>query len=415
MLIASGLATLSACSERSEVADNAVAKAPAVIAHDSLGIQLVTVTAPTLDQLPPWRLSDEPLLSIGRRDGEDPYLLSRVAAARRLSSGEILIADGQSRQLRIFGPDGVFRRSYGRRGAGPGEFESFAYVSQTDGRQISVFDYPLARVTTIDLASGQYAITPLDGACREVSETGPRPCHPESLVTLADGTTFASVARPATPLPPTGSLVVRPGRIHRWGLLRNGMFQVVDSTSGPGQVVSDAYTSNIFMGPALFEPGDAVASGPDEVIFGDPHLFEIRTWGGSGRLRRVLRVRTSAVHVSAELLSVYRNWADTATASSAISREYINSLRPGGTVPFFDAIQIDSEGRVWLRSYRPFWAFGPTRDASWTIVGADGVPMARTVGDVPGEILDIGDDHVLVAETDELGVEYVRVYGLSPS
>ena len=66
----------------------------------------------------------EPVLQIGERDGESPYLFSRVRGAVRVPDGRIVVLEGESLEIRVFGPDGTHHVSFGRRGDGPLEFES---------------------------------------------------------------------------------------------------------------------------------------------------------------------------------------------------------------------------------------------------------------------------------------------------
>ena len=35
---------------------------------------------------------------------------------------EVFVADGRNREVRVFGLDGAYRRTFGREGEGPGEF-----------------------------------------------------------------------------------------------------------------------------------------------------------------------------------------------------------------------------------------------------------------------------------------------------
>jgi hypothetical protein len=44
----------------------------------------------------------------------------------RLGNGQIAVADSGTNQIRYFGPEGAFRRAFGRQGGGPGEFQSRA-------------------------------------------------------------------------------------------------------------------------------------------------------------------------------------------------------------------------------------------------------------------------------------------------
>lgn len=58
-------------------------------------------------ELPQWRVSPAPALTIGG-DGAPSTEFSRIAAAVRLTKGEIVVADGAAQQLRLFDGQGRF-------------------------------------------------------------------------------------------------------------------------------------------------------------------------------------------------------------------------------------------------------------------------------------------------------------------
>lgn len=378
------------------------------------GVELVEVSSAQLEDIPRWSFSRQPVVSIGRTVGEEEYLFFRVNAARRLDSGEIVVVDGQSRELRVFGEDGLFRRAYGGRGEGPGEFAGFPLtVSATDGRHVAIYDVPVRRITEIDLLSGDFSTRLLPTHCPLPEEVDPGSCSPAGL--LPNGTVF--VSRRSAPLPPVedGSLTMRQRPYIWYGLLEGdstrGRFRALDSIRG-STTVSVGLAADYFSGAALFEPGGAVDVGSTGLVLGDPHEFEIRMWDGRGTLRRVIRVRAPPTPVTDDLLDRYRSWADTASGLPAATHQYLASLEPAGAVPFFGGLFLDRAERIWVQDYRPFWAFGPRGPAAWTVFGSDGQPLARIEGGAPGSILEAGEDYVLVRATDELGVEQVRMYAI---
>ena len=91
-------------------------------ARDSAGIQVVENPAPPAGSRLEWRIGPEPSVSIGRREGEDPYLLYRASDATILADGRIVVANGGSDELRFFDSTGSHLASRGGQGEGPGEF-----------------------------------------------------------------------------------------------------------------------------------------------------------------------------------------------------------------------------------------------------------------------------------------------------
>jgi hypothetical protein len=64
----------------------------------------------------------EPEVEIGVLDGDEPYMFGRISSLAVDRDGSIYVMDQQARELRVFGPDGIHRGTWGRDGGGPGEF-----------------------------------------------------------------------------------------------------------------------------------------------------------------------------------------------------------------------------------------------------------------------------------------------------
>ena len=62
-------------------------------------------------------------LEIGDIDGDDPYLFSSIPDIAADERGRVIVADRQSLEIRVFGPQGDFVFRFGGPGEGPGEFE----------------------------------------------------------------------------------------------------------------------------------------------------------------------------------------------------------------------------------------------------------------------------------------------------
>ena len=69
--------------------------------------------------------SVEPVLSIGQESGDEAYVFGRIADVTVDSQNRIHVLDQHAHVVRTYGADGVFIRSVGREGQGPGEFSDF--------------------------------------------------------------------------------------------------------------------------------------------------------------------------------------------------------------------------------------------------------------------------------------------------
>lgn len=113
-------------------------------------VLLCAVTAAEAQSdLPTWTLSPAPVVTIGA-EGEAATEFSRITAAFRLSSGIIAVANGATSEIRLFNERGHYLRSFGRRGAGPGEFRTLGWLGRS-GDTAFVFDPRLRRITSVAL------------------------------------------------------------------------------------------------------------------------------------------------------------------------------------------------------------------------------------------------------------------------
>jgi len=93
-----------------------------------------------------WRL--DVTLTIGSTaEGAD---FGRIAALQVDKAGTIYVFEQTEHQLRVFGQDGKLRRTYGRRGAGPGEFQGVIGMAVSPGGGLWIVDGVNARYTVFD-------------------------------------------------------------------------------------------------------------------------------------------------------------------------------------------------------------------------------------------------------------------------
>ena len=60
-------------------------------------------------------------LELGEIDGDDPYLFTTIPSIVEGPRGRLIVADMQSHEVRVFGPEGRFLFRFGGQGEGPGE------------------------------------------------------------------------------------------------------------------------------------------------------------------------------------------------------------------------------------------------------------------------------------------------------
>lgn len=92
---------------------------------------------------PAWELTQ--VVSIGPKSLSEtgaPEEFGRVNSAALGPDEAVFVADGFNYEVRVFGLDGVHRRTFGRNGDGPGEFRSLYSVAWTGDRLLTLDSSP---------------------------------------------------------------------------------------------------------------------------------------------------------------------------------------------------------------------------------------------------------------------------------
>lgn len=116
-------------------------------------------TPPDGDLRPTWRLEEE--LRIGAVEGRGPETFGRIKGLAVTEDGRIAVLDAQARALRIFGPDGTHRTTFGGEGEGPGELMEPYGLMRAPGDRLWVADHATNRLSAFDPDSGFVESWPL--------------------------------------------------------------------------------------------------------------------------------------------------------------------------------------------------------------------------------------------------------------
>lgn len=84
---------------------------------------------------------------IGELDGPEESLFVYISDVAVNSKGDIYVADRRLNEVRKFNKDGEYLLSLGRRGQGPGEFQSVKIVSVNSHNELIAFDNMLERIS----------------------------------------------------------------------------------------------------------------------------------------------------------------------------------------------------------------------------------------------------------------------------
>ncbi len=103
-----------------------------------------------------WQIVEE--MRYGSDTGDDAIFFGSIRSFDVDTQGRVYVLDNQSQEIHVFGPDGVWVRTVGTRGAGPGEFENAAAVDLSRTGEIWVMEMQKGQLTILD-STGNYQRT----------------------------------------------------------------------------------------------------------------------------------------------------------------------------------------------------------------------------------------------------------------
>lgn len=376
---------LVACSETSPT--------PSSVVIDSAGIRIVT-SEPTA---PMWELSPEPVLALGVMDGEGPEQFYQIRDVEILTGGRIAVADRGSEEIRVFEPSGEHVVSFGGPGRGPEEFvrlemieeardSLFIYDNGNDRIQVRDLDGRYGRGFRLDWISGSLIPVHVAEDAHVLSITGRYMTELEGVGRVVD-TALVSLYTP------DGALVDSLTRLaHNERFVRQqGVYRTT--------VGSPFSTWASLIGT---DRGFCYAHG---------EVTEVRCYDRTGRLESIARVTVDPRPVTSA--DVSRFW-DLQLDDENPAREVMLRIRDDLLFPEFmpalSQLVVADSDRTWARRYLPETDPEPVEE--WWVFDEVGL-RAQLRSPLGFRVMDIEQGLVAGVFTDELGVEYVRVYGLA--
>ena len=348
----------------------------------------------------------EEILSVGAMDGELTHIFGQIIGVDVDADGNVLIADGQAREIRVFGADGEYLRTIGRPGSGPGEIGLGMNGVFVVGDQVIVPDMGNARVNRFSL-SGDF----ISGQRME----------------LAEGIPF------------------------RWDLAGEGRLVVQKRTLIPADSLAPPAGDPIITFVAEGEKPDTVAvlpvgesfqfqGGQARVRFFDPEpiwdadpdgrlltarnsAMRFYVWGTDGALQRVITLPHQPKPVTERDKQVFLDAIREATRQQGAPPEaveaFLQQAQFADSYPAFVSLALGPLGSVWVQRFltgtelagqEGTFDIQDMGSSTWDVFDAEG----RYLGDVtfPGKyqpIRAIGDRFYGVAR-DDLDVQSLKVY-----
>jgi hypothetical protein len=404
--LASGVAVLAfGCGD---VAGGAPAIQPVV--RDSAGITIVENHAPLWREGEGWHVSAEPELEIGMVDGPLPYQLDRVQSAVRLPDGSIAIADGGSRQVRIFDTKGRHLRSFGGSGAGPGEFQQLSLARPIRGDSLAAWDAVGKRVTVFD-REGE--------GTRTWSPEGLPGLFMPALGWFADGSVVLSQGQTSQDMRELELGEQRDQRIY----LRIDPHGAIDTLAAlPGrEYVLHRERPPFGVGRILFGREAHATIGNNVLVAGESGTFSFTYFRADGAVLQVVRVAREPLPISVGELAAAREREmavqrrDAARMAEVMGRpvpDRLPAIPYRETHPFFDAIELDSAGYLWVREPAEREVTEGDSPRRWEVFNPAGGWLGAVETPAGLRVTAIGEAYLLGIVRDELDVDHVRLYRL---
>ena len=381
----------------------------AVTVTDSAGVRIITTLPGDLVYA---ELAADPSLSIGEFTGPEELLFGRIASARRDAAGNVVVADGQAFEIRIFDEDGRHLQSLGREGEGPGEFESLEGAWPVTG----------GRIVTTDILQDRIALFGAEGTAIETATLAGRDIFGGIFtIGLAGPGMVLGRASPRT-VPTVESLSgsLDGGEENRRLLFVRHRFDgTLADTLAEGR---DALRASVSRGTGRemevttftvpFSPRSVAAGSCHGVATTDGAAYGIRVFGEDGSLHLIARLDDSRRLRTGPHLE---RWVRGSLPGrdERVIQDFIERYRQSplpDSLPAYTHLLFAEGGEVWAQRYR----LPDDSMRRWDIFAIDGVYLGRVVVPASFRIEEVGRGEALGVATDELGVERVQLYDLVP-
>lgn len=335
-------------------------------------------------------LSSAPVVSIGGADVTGPAQFAGVSSVWVAGDGAVWVADTQSQEIRVFGPDGAHRMTLGGRGDGPGEFQQVRLVRTPDPDVLAAIDGRAGRVTTY-AASGEIL-----GIDRWVAQTLVRPLG------IGESGEVIGATEPGIPISSFDDGTYQDSmRVLAWNDLEGSPDTIARA---PGLKFAMAMDLARRM-PLTAHPGISVRGA--DLLVAHPHRFRIDVIRAGSVVDSIGVVRAPRPVYRAivdEAADFRREHFSERAATASIS--LLDHPDLPDTLPGYDKIVVTGDGGVWARP----WRVDRYATAIWDRFDRSGEFLGRVVTPPDFELHAVAGDRVTGVRRDEFGVEYLELY-----
>lgn len=375
---------------------------------DSAGIRIVTNSDPVWQDRVFATLPDSPDLVVGMREGPSEYIFSRIVSAKRSDSGRLTVADGASGEIRVFNEAGRLLTRFGGKGSGPGEFRSISSVQSVSGDSTVVWDY----------GAGRLSVFGSDGELASDFDLHER--RPRGVGWVGPGRYLLKVST-TTPTMPSGteSTVIRDTvRFEAWSPdgdvspFADDLYPAVESALLARVVEGKVRFAEA---PRLFGRDVHAAFSSERIALGSSDRFSIDVFDVTGTPIHTLRMPgverpATQQDVDRWMEATLEQAGDTPGTRAALDL-MANSAPLPTLMPAFADLLLDGDQNLWVQE---FTAPGAT-EIRWLVFDRDGAFQGVVRVPIELRITYVGRGEAIGVWKDELDVESVRVFAISPN
>jgi hypothetical protein len=321
----------------------------------------------------------------------------------RLPDVRIVVADGESNQIRVYGADGKHIASHGREGSGPGEYQWLQGLWRVGGDSLLALDERIAKVTV--LSPSFVPVRTMQWGWRVrlagISQSG-------SYFMIGSAVKGGGELKPGVVNENDGLII----RIHpESGALDtlarttgSRVFFKSETVQGPARAVMMAY-------PIPFNPTPQHAIGPNGIYYGAGSAPEIERFDDAGRRLPPIQLNSTPRTVTPADVKRFEQWQveQYRPDRRAAVRQSLGEVKAPARMPAHGELRVDAQGSLWVQRYAPPWE--PA--LQWDVYSVAGKQIASIRLPARFSIREIGNDYVLGVTKDEFDVERVEMYRLT--
>jgi hypothetical protein len=336
--------------------------------------------------IPEWVVDSIPELDVASTASGERVLFEHPGGATRLTRGTIAIGDRTGSAVIIVDLLGNEVHRVGRRGMGPGEFQSVNWIGQCRSDSVFVWDAPLGRITVIDSSGSavrQYDVPhAFDIACNHMGTL--------ALLTWLPGPPIMvnGVAKQA------GTLMIENDR---------------------GETVQTLGTVPLFEGMTQpLSPTTSLAVSGAFVYVGTQDSAFVDAYPIDGRVAIALPVQTTRRLPSRAqfeyAVDALLSWTPQADIRQQVRTQMLAEIPMPDLLPPYADVITDADGGLWVQTSFPGEGLTQLR-----LISPSGEVVANITLPHDVHVFEIGSDYVLGSYEDLLGEPHVVLYRLHRS